>query len=58
MRFPPVERDALTNLPFADRSPTLVAVLPLLAMLGLTGWAYRPAVIHSPPEAAGARETV
>jgi len=41
MAFAPVEMDAFGNLPFLDASPTLAAVLPLLTMLGLIGWAYR-----------------
>ncbi|MBN1430056.1 MAG: hypothetical protein JXB07_16925 [Anaerolineae bacterium] len=41
MRFAPKEVDIFSNLPFLDASPTLVAVLPLLTMLGVIGWVYR-----------------
>jgi hypothetical protein len=41
MRFAPIEMDAFSNLPFLHASPTLVAVLPLLTLLGVIGWVYR-----------------
>jgi len=40
-RFAPMEIETLQNIPFLDKSPTLVAVLPLLVMLGLIGWTHR-----------------
>ena len=41
MAFASVEMDAFSSLPFLNMSPTLVALLPLLIMLGLIGWTYR-----------------
>lgn len=41
MRFAPLEVEAFSHLPFLGVSPTLVAVLPLLTMLGLISWTYR-----------------